>query len=89
MKPTDGSCPHQDVQYCPNDEPISDDDVHACDQELADPTCGASYKAFLACAELHITCNANGTTDNDAIIGSCEDELKNYERCTDQSPTHP
>lgn len=88
-KPTDGSCPSDDTQYCPNDEPVTYDDIHDCNDQLADPTCGASYKAFLACAEQHITCNASGMTDGDAIDTACGDQLDQYEECDDRSPTHP
>jgi hypothetical protein len=89
--PTDGSCPTTTGgRYCPDDEPITADDIEQCKQGLADPTCGASYESFLACAESHVSCTTSGTTDGDVIDSACNSQLQTYEACAEgQSHAHP
>jgi hypothetical protein len=88
-KPTDGSCPAVGAIYCSADPPITGDDVAQCNKSLNDPTCGAAYKATLACEEPRITCDATNHIDANALLNACNTQITAYEQCLQGSPPPP
>jgi len=69
------------VSKCPNDQPLTQDQITTCNNEKDDKCCGGLYNDYLACMQDHQTCTSSGVTDTTVTNGTCGDPYAKWQDC--------
>jgi hypothetical protein len=66
---------------CPNEGPMSPDQVEMCTAMRDDAKCGAAFKAMMTCAISKEVCSSDGKHDDEATDKACPAESQAFEAC--------
>lgn len=68
-------------KLCPNDAPPPQADIDACNKEMSDPKCGATYAEAQKCTSANRVCGTDGKYDSVKTFATCSAQTKAYATC--------